>query len=247
MHKRHPLSFIITILLAAVIALLAVSFFISMAKNSRLAREVASMQAKIDGYVKKSKIPISEESVALLTDERNALKSMREEFRAALISPLNEELAEKDLDPLQFKENLIRAQKKFREDAGNRHLSLPETLGFAKYETELSDPSDIPHLIRRLKVLEEVINNAASSKVESLDNIEFTDTKSSDGYFDIPLSFTMVCTASEFMDFLYKLRVSTFNFMVEKLKMEKIEEADAEEVARAKLKTTLSVKVTAFN
>jgi hypothetical protein len=244
-HKRHPISFIITILLVLVIALLAVTLFISIAKGSRLAREVAFKQSELDEYLKGRKAPISEESLASLAVERDKLKTAHEALKSAFVSPLNEEILEEELDPLKFKENLIRAQKRFREDAGG--LVLPESLGFAKYETELCEPSDIPRLIWRLKVLKEVIDTAVDSKIESLDKIEFADAEDGDSYFSIPLSFSMNCTAKELVNFLYRLRVSTFNFTVEHLNIEKIQEAVSEEAVRAKLKTDLSVKAIAFN
>ena len=100
MRKGYSLSFVITILLALIIVLLAIVFFASMAKGTRLAREVASKHGEIDTYVKRSKMPISEESITSLTSERDSLKSAYEGFRSTLASSLNEDMPEAMVKPI---------------------------------------------------------------------------------------------------------------------------------------------------
>ncbi len=128
-----------------------------------------------NAYTEKSKMSLSKKSIELLTEERNKLKGLYSRFELALRSPLDEEASAADLDSLQFKEKLIQIQKKLREDANMYDLRLPESLGFSKYETELSDSSEIPHLIKRLNVLEELIYIMAIADIESLDKIEFAE------------------------------------------------------------------------
>jgi hypothetical protein len=251
-----------------------VVFFLALAKHSRITAEISSKCETINKYAKKSKMPITKESVLALMDEQGKLKNVYSRFKLAFTSPLNEETSEEELDPLQFKERLIQIQKKLREDAERYNLSVPDSLGFTKYERELSKPSEIPRLIMQLKVLEELIYIMTLSNIDSLQEINFItpteikkDTKprrhhrrkhikkrveaefSGDGkeilelhkgtpsseqaieeagqktyiYFDVPVTFSIICASSELIDFLYKLRVSPFIFVVDDLDVAKTE------------------------
>ena len=171
--RRGSLSFIIIISLGIYLLLSITLFFVWSAKHYRIKAEIASKYEVINGFAKRSKMPITKESVFFLTDEENKLKNIYSRLKLALASPLNEEISEEELEPLQFKERLIQIQKKLREDAKRHNLSLPESLGFTKYETELSEPFKIPDLIKRLKILEELIHAMTLSGIDSLDEIRF--------------------------------------------------------------------------
>jgi len=223
-------------------------------KDSQLEEEISSKYKVINALVKKSKMPITEESVILLKDEHSKLNNIYTRFKLAIASPLNEEISEKELDPLKFKEKLIQAQKKFREEAAGRNLSLPESLGFSKYETELSNPVEIPDLIKRLKILEELIYTIARANVDSLYEIGFTNKGAKESslkkgiYYDIPVSLKINCTSSELVQFLYKLRVSPFVFVVDDLDIEKGQDSlDKSEVAKGSLIANLSIRAIVIN
>lgn len=256
--KRNLISFIIIIFLSMTLLLSITLFFMSLAKNSRIKAEIASKCDGIKKIAEKSKMPISKESLLFLGDEQNKLKNAYSRFKLALGSSLSEEVAEEESDPLQFKERLIQTQKKLRKDADEHNLLLPESLGFAKYETKLSEPFEIPDLIRRLKVIEELIYIMTLTGIDSLDEIHFAEKGAKkkalplldiavkgkkDIYFDIPVSFKIGCTSSKLIDLLYKLRLSQFIFIVDDLDMERAQAGYDKEVAvEERLKTSLSIR-----
>ena len=173
MFKRNLVSFIIIGFLGIALFSFIMLFFFTLARNERIDAEIASKYEIINNYAEKTKMPLSKESIALLADEQNRLKSIYARFKLAFTSPLNEDMPDEDTDPLQFKERLIQIQKKLREDANSANLTLPDSLGFTKYETELSEPSEIPNLIKRLKVLDELVYIMTSTGVDSLDELSF--------------------------------------------------------------------------
>jgi len=261
--KRDLFSGIFIIFLFGGCILSAVLFSKSLTKDSQLEEEISSKYKAINALVKKSKMPITEESVILLKDEHSKLNNIYARFKLAIASPLNEEISEKELDPLKFKEKLIQAQKKLREEAAGRNLSLPESLGFSKYETELSNPVEIPDLIKRLKILEELIYTIARANVDSLYEIDFTNKGAKAAsqidaakesslkkgiYYDIPVSLKINCTSSELVQFLYKLRVSPFVFVVDDLDIEKGQDSlDKSKVAKGSLIANLSIRAIVIN
>ena len=175
MRNRNLLSVIIIVTLAIFLVLSIALLFTSIHENSKIRHEIASKYSVMNSYAEKSRLPISKESIAILTGEQNNLKSIYARFKLALMSPLNDEISEEELDPLQFKERLIQIQKKLREDAEMHNLALPESMGFTKYETELSERSEIPRLIKRLKVLEEIVYVMIAGRADSIDHILFMD------------------------------------------------------------------------
>lgn len=171
--KRNLLSLIIIAALSGVLIFLTVVFGLTAAKGARIKKEIAARSDAIDMLAKKSKMPLTEESVSFLMDERNKLKSAYSRLKLVLASPLAGDVPAESMDSLQFKERLIQAQKKLREEAKEFSLSLPESLGFAKYEIELSELGEIPVLWRRLAVLDELVYLMTLSGVVSLVEINF--------------------------------------------------------------------------
>lgn len=252
-HRRNILSIIIIISLAIVLLLSIMAFFLSLAKLRRIKGEIASKYEMINRLTEKSKMPLTKESLLFVTNEENKYKIIYNRFKLALESPLNERVRREELDPLQFKERLIQTQKKLREDATMYNLLLPESLGFAKYEIELSKPSEIPDLIRRLRVLEELIYMITLSGVETLHEINFADKevkRKTDIYFHIPISFKIGCTSPSLTNFLYKLRLSPFNFIVDDMDIESAQarhdRGNKETLTNERLVASLSVRAVAL-
>ena len=238
--KKNVLSVVIICFLGIILVLFITAFGLSLAKNADITEQISKKYSDINKYVDRSKMPITEKSVLFLIEERNRLKNVYSRFKLAFITPLTEEIPEESIDPLQFKERLVQTQKKLRKDAEGYDLVLPESLGFTKYETELSDASEIPALIRRLRVLEELIFHMGLSGIDSLSELSFIGElvkKEEDSVkvvglsFDIPVSFKINCVASELVDFLYKLRVSHFTLIVEDIDIKKIADASDEDMA----------------
>jgi len=167
----------VTLFSAALIGSIAM-FFVFLARSSEISSRIESECRRIDDYSDKNKVPFSEETVEFLKRERETLEDINTRFKSALETPLGEEVRPEDLDPLKFKEKLVQTQKKLRKDAEARGLKLPSSLGFAKYETELSAPSEIPELMRRLKILEEITDIVISSGAGSLAKINFAENSS---------------------------------------------------------------------
>lgn len=270
--KQSLHSFIIIISLLLILCLSIALFFISLNKNSKIASEIASKFDAINKFADKSKIPVTDESITFLTEERNKLKEIYNRFKIALTSPLSETAAKEKLDSLQFKEKLIQMQKRLYENAKSHNLLLPKSLGFAEYETELPKPSEIPNLIRRLRVLEELINTMTLSGIDFFYEINFTGIdiqKSKEAkiqsqreeiekkpqpdvaeetpiYYDVSVSFKIGCTSAELIDFLYKLRLSPFVFIVDDLDVEKAKTAVSETV-NENLNASLSIRAVMLN
>lgn len=261
--KRNLLSLIIVALLLMTLLLSIALFSVSLAKNFRIKSEVASKCEAISEFTERNRMPIIEESIIFLTEKRDKLKNIYSRFKLALASPLEEEVPSEELDPLKFKERLIQTQKRLRKDAGKHNLSLPESLGFAKYETALSEPSEITDLIRRLKVLEELVYTMIFAGVGSLDEIRFAnkgvkkdvlpllDTAAAEGgdiYFDVPVSFRISCASLKLIDFLYRLKSSSFVFIIDDLDIDRTQtSSDKDEAAKRRLKASLSIRAIALN
>lgn len=255
--KKNVLSVVIICFLGIILILFITAFGLSLAKNADITEQISAKYDMIDKFVTKSRVPITKESVLFLIEERNRLKNVYSRFKLAFMTPLTEEIPEESIDPLQFKERLVQTQKKLRKDAERYDLTLPGSLGFTKYETELSDASEIPALIRRLRVLEELISHMGFSGIDSLNELSFIGElvkKEEDSAkvvglaFDIPVSFKINCTASELVDFLYKLRVSHFTLIVEDIDIKKIADASDEDiVAKSVLEVNFLIKAVAIN
>lgn len=250
MHTRNLLSILIIVLLVIAVLSSITILFAFAVKHFNVESEIASKCEMINKLTEKSRIPLTKESLIFITDEQNKLESLYGRFKLALESPLNEEAAEAELDPLQFKERLIQTQKKLREDAAMCKLALPESLGFTKYETELSKPSEIPVLIMRLKVIEEIIYVITLAGIESLHEISFADEeakKRETAYLNLPVSFKIGCTSSELVTFLYRLRLSPFNFIVDDFDIKSAQAAAGKETAAdKKLAASLSIRAIAL-
>ncbi|MBU4376083.1 MAG: type II secretion system protein M, partial [Candidatus Omnitrophica bacterium] len=223
-------------------------------------------------FAKKSRMPLTEESISFLADERNKLKSAYSRLKLALTSPLAEDVPRESMDSLQFKERLIQTQKKLREEAKEFSLSLPDSLGFTKYETELSTRGEIPALWRRLKVLEELIYLMTLSEVVSLNEISFIGddpakeaaqpvpaehvlagmpvdkaaaqpAQSENFYDEVKVSFKITCTYSGLIKFLYKMRASPFIFIVDDLDITRAKDTlDKDEAAESMLQANFLAK-----
>lgn len=246
--KRNLFSVIIIGLLAAALVFAASLFVFFMLQNTKIGKDVMTKSGMIDGFVKKSKMPLTENSISLLEDERNKLKSAYSRLKLAFASPLGEEAPPESMDSLQFKEKLVQTQKKLREEAKNSSLVLPISLGFTKYETELSSSAEIPYLSKRLKVLEELTYLMTLAGVTSLDEINFIeeDVKKEDApkiYEEIAVSFKITCAYSKMMDFLYRLKISPFIFVVDDLDINKAKDAlDNDQAAESRFQAAFLVK-----
>ncbi len=283
--KRDLLSRAVIIALSGVLVFLAAVFGLAMVKGMKTAKEITAMNSAIDTFTKRSKMPLTEESILFLTDERNKLKSVRGRLKLALASPLAEDVPAENVDPLQFKERLIQVQKKLKEEAKESSLSLPELLGFSKYETELLERGEILVLRKRLAVLEELVYLMTLSRVVSLDEISFmgedlaketapakpaedafrardritTDFKKNapvpadsaagkgarnENFCDeIRVSFKITCAYSSLIEFLYKMRVSSFIFIVDDLDVTKAKDTlDKDEAAESMIQANFLVK-----
>ncbi len=279
--KRNLLSVSIIIALAAAFLSLAIMLGFALLKGSKIQKDTAEKSGTIERFVKKSKMPLTEESISFLADERNKLKSAYSRLKLALHSPLAENIPSEAMDSLQFKDRLIQAQKKLREEAKDFSLNLPESLGFTKYETELSQPAEIPALWRRLAVLEELVYLMTLSGVASLDEINFIGEdlkKETEGeaqpdiatevpaelpragippddkaesavrqkgeiYNEVKVAFKVTCTYSGLVEFLYKMRVSPFIFVVDDLDVTKGKDTlDKDEKKESMLQASFLVK-----
>ncbi|MBL7071185.1 MAG: hypothetical protein ISS26_03310 [Candidatus Omnitrophica bacterium] len=272
--KKNTFSLILMAVLLMVLLLSVAFLFVSLAKNIAVKAEVGAKCEEINKIAQKSDLPLSKESVAFLADEHTRLKNIYSRFLLALVSPLDEEINEEDLDPLQFKERLIQTQKKLREDARINNLLLPASLGFAKYETELTDPTDIPGLIKRLKVLEEIVHLMSLSGLVTINEISFAEENENRSerntgrgqkkqdeaknpespaepkavFSDVPVYLRIGCTNTELIKFLYKLRVSQFNFIVDDLDIQLDEENSGRGGLRSKmLNADLAVRAMTLN
>lgn len=271
--KRNTFSIVIISMLAVII-ILSIAFFISLlVKNFAIRKELNSADKILNDLVKQSKYPLTKEAVIFLADEHNRLKNIYSRYRMALESPLNEEVSKAEIEPLQFKERLIQTQKKLREDANLHKLTLPESLGFSEYETKLIELSEIPSLIKKLKVLEEIIYIAWSSGVDNVYEVNFNPgeknksgagltqagkskkgivpeldlaKKEKDVYFDIPVFLRLGCSSQKLLNFLYRLRLSQFNFAVDNLAME-IKNEDGDKTKIGKLTVSMSIRTVALN
>lgn len=280
--KRNLFSVTIIGILASALLFAVGLFVFFMLQDAKVGREIMTTSGTIDGFVKKSKMPLTENSVSFLEDERNKLKSAYSRLKLAFTSPLSEEVPPEGMDSLQFKERLIQTQKKLREDGKDFSLALPDSLGFTKYETELSDSAEIPHLLKRLKVLEELIYLMTLTGVASLDEISFIgeDIKKEEApvplqpmppmpdiesgaealpilplepkrakiYEEITVSFKITCTYSKLMDFLYRLKVSPFIFVIDDLDINKAKDVlDKDQAAESMLQAAFLVKAELIN
>ncbi|MDP3790247.1 MAG: Amuc_1100 family pilus-like protein [Candidatus Omnitrophota bacterium] len=278
--KRNLFSVTIIGILAAALLFAVGLFVFFMLQDAKIGKEIMTTSGTIDGFVKKSKMPLTENSVSFLEDERNKLKSAYSRLKLALTSPLGEEMPPEGMDSLQFKERLIQTQKKLCEEGKDFSLALPDSLGFTKYETELSDSAEIPHLLKRLKVLEELIYLMTLTGVASLDEISFVgedikkeeapvlsvpalpdigneagalptlppEPKKTKIYEEITVSFKITCSYSKLMDFLYRLKVSPFIFVVDDLDINKTKDAlDKDQAAESMLQAAFLVKAELVN
>lgn len=274
--KRNLFSIAVISILTAILLFLAGTLIFFVFKDAKTDKEITAKTATIDRFVKKSKMPLTEESVSFLEEERNKLKSAYSRLKLALTSPLDEEIPPEDIDSLQFKERLIQTQKKLREEAKSFSLALPDSLGFSKYETELSEPSEIPLLWRKLKVLEELVYLMTLAGITSLDEINFVSedikkegqvppvvagaakpaeaavapkaAERAKVYDEIAVSFKVTCTYSKLADFLYKLRVSPYIFVVDDLDITKTKDTlDKDEVKESTLQAAFLVRAEIIN
>lgn len=263
LSKRNLFSVVVMGALTAALLFTAGLFVFFMLQDAKIDKEIMLKSGVIDGFVKKSKMPLTEDSIFFLEDERSKLKSAYSRLKLALMSPLSEEIPLEGMDSLQFKEKLVQMQKKIREEAKDSSLALPGLLGFTKYETELSDPAKIPYLSKKLKVLEELIYLMTLTGVASLDEISFIGEdvekeeasltmlpapKKTKVYEEIAVSFRITCTYSGLTDFLYKLKVSPFIFVVDDLDINKTKDAlDNDQAAKSMLQASFLVKAEAIN
>jgi len=257
--KKNLFSIIMIMALSIVLTFAIAVFFVSMTRSFACKAEINAKCGDIDKIAKKSSMPLSKESLIFLTDEYNRLKSVYSRFKLALESPLNDEATDEELEPLKFKERLIQAQKKLREDARMHNLTVPKSLGFAKYETELTDPPEIRSLIRRIDILEEIMYIILESGVGTLNEIDFavvsSNAKEGEGEgsgrkqaesSDIPVYVSIGCTSPKLINFLYRLRVSQFNFVVDDVDI--TSEEDKERRSRLKrLNAGLSIRAVILN
>jgi hypothetical protein len=171
-----------------------------------------------------------------LTSELDKLKEIYGGLEP-LVAPT---VSQKNIDPLYFKEMLIQTQRQLRNEARNKNIALPETLGFQEYELRLSEPGDLPELVNKLSILQELVYMAIGADVKNVTKIGFDDfdeeqsrrdrlrrrsrrkAKSAGededtAYKKVPINFTVNCSIKELLDILYKFRASSHNLVIHKL------------------------------
>jgi hypothetical protein len=73
-------------------------------------------------------------------------------------------------------------------------------------------------------------------------------TKETDIYSDVPVSFKIGCTNPELVDFLYRMRVSQFVFVVDDLDIEAPKSVSGEgSASRQQIKAALSIRAIVIN
>ncbi|MBN1870941.1 MAG: Amuc_1100 family pilus-like protein [Candidatus Omnitrophica bacterium] len=236
LKKNYMLLGLMAILIIGLLLSLAL-FLVSFAKSSKLNRELSSKYEMISTFVERSKVPLSEESIKTLASDRDKLKEIYEGLKP-LVEPYK---IEGNIDPLYFKELLIQVQKKLRSETTAKNIILPNSLGFKEYETELSRPEEIPDLVNKLKILEDLVRMTVDAGVKTVTYINFddfedlkrekeqykrrshgrADPKASDGanelYAEVPVSLDVQCSVKELLELLYKMRASSHNFVISKV------------------------------
>ncbi len=171
--KKSTLSYIAIGILSLSLLLSALLCVLAVMRSAKLGHKISAQCERISRFARTTKMPIVQDSIDFLDAERERLKNLHGRFSLALASPLSDTPSEESLEPLMFKERLVQIQKKLRQDATQAGMALPDSLGFSEYETRLSEKDEIPGLLKRLKVLEEVIYLAADSGINAIGEVDF--------------------------------------------------------------------------
>ncbi len=163
--KVTNLLIVIFVLIIFLLYLFILTIF-NFKKSINVGSDLNSKIETLNSYERNTSFYPSKEMVDGLQKKKASLEDIFKNFSSVLAPSAQEEKSESD--PLKFKEELLLAQTKIREVAKNANLSLPDSLGFTKYDVEIPATQDIPVLKNQLKIIREIIGYMSDTGIKSL-------------------------------------------------------------------------------
>lgn len=172
---KRNLSFIIAVIILAVFLLASLFYLaITVKENAALNFSKYKKLDNIKEYFKGGAFPPSEKLLDYYLDKNGKFLKYYETFYSDLVSARNE-MPDKILEPLKFKEKLLDSQSQIIKKAKASDLSVGEKalyLGFDRYQTEIPLQDDIPDLMVELESVRELFIYMMKAGMISVERVE---------------------------------------------------------------------------
>ena len=229
--KRH-------IILVVILLVFIGGFIWSVSQLATSLQDKSSLDRKIEetrrAIEEAAKFSATKETLLFLNKKYKMLKTICEETEKILITPqarmpLPEELPAAGVE---FKKILSNTKRNISREAQNANLLIPSSIGFAEYNDRIPEKEELPDLMRKLRIAEELITLMRRAGVSALTDITFLTPVDKDFpgrgagcYREFPVKVSLRATQKSLAQFMDKVRVSDYLFVVNRTEITKSDTA----------------------
>lgn len=204
--------------------LLILSFFMRKTINERdeIDHQIESKLEELKALALRTKMAPSNEITRQFDEKEIELENKYLE----ILKTIDKGGLEKEMSPLEFKEELLKTQDFLKERARIWNIQVPQSVGFREFEAGvIPEEKDIWNLSYQLSHIRNIVNLMVESKISRIDSIvksvEVVDQKSKglNAKQIFMYQFKMQCNWSSLIQILTRLHGSRQFFLVKKIEV----------------------------
>jgi hypothetical protein len=230
-NKSLPI-FIVMCLLAAGFIVSIFSLRGALKERGRARADVKALEGDID-RLKQDRISLGQ--IDFLKEKSARLKADYETHMLPVLNSPALHYPQDKLDFYQCRQRISDEETSCRNECKDR-VQLPDSLGLDEYKESIFAESEIPNLLKKIELLDEVKRLALDSEITNLLRIGFPPiggitTFSGDpgmSYRDFPVNIVVEGEIASVVKLLYNIRKSRFAFLVKDFKVVPVESAKME-------------------
>lgn len=176
--------------------------------------------------LKNSEFPLNAKGVYAMHMESEWLKGKKDEALSIL---QGRALPEKNITPLDFKEELLGTELKLKQLADIQRCAIPDKIGFSEYAGgEIPLANETVLLYKQLKVTDEIVSLLLKYKVnniKSIERLQYIYRNEDNLYEEIAVRINIDCVYENLLRVMADLPNLPFFAVVRAVKIEKIDES----------------------
>jgi hypothetical protein len=232
--EKNIVFFIVTVVLLLIVIASGIYFATTLGKKYSLEGDISSKMQALDRLSMGKGGSPTLVWIDYLTKKEDALEKIYSEAEAYYNRPVVK-MPKNVLEPLKLKEKIFAKQKEMRKEAYANQLELKEeaiSFGFREYETKIPTESEVPFITKQLDIIQQLVALMGQSRIETLSSVEFLGykdesletTKGNIDYRIFPVKISTISQLKNFSEFLHKVSVSDYVFVVEEPNMSQSED-----------------------
>jgi hypothetical protein len=221
--KKFKNAFLAIMIMGVLSAVLIIAMLATIVLNSGLKSQIDVQEKQLAVYKKKIKGD-PEHLIGIKQSVKNSLTDQKQQLSA--IFNVNKGQGVNSSNPLAFKQLLFDVQEKLQKKAVEKRMSLPSWFGFEEFKLKVPDNDITETLVNELVIVEQLVEFAINSGIESIDNIKLShkaaDVLIAEQKFKyLPISLSVRTGSAQIKDFLMDIAEMKHMVTIKKINIKK--------------------------